>query len=268
MTFSRHSEKPVIFRIKEIIPEARDISTFWFDGDIKAKPGQFVMLWIPGAGLKPFGVSYQEKGMFGLTIRKVGPFTEKLFAMEAGDMVGIQGPYGRAFSEKGEKVALVGGGYGTAPLAFLAEELAKEWRQVYFIIGAATKDLLLYGERFRNRNVKMIYSTDDGSLGHKGFCTDCLLSLLSNERIDRVYCCGPEMMMMKAFEICADKGIPAEFSLERHMKCGFGVCGSCALDGTGWRVCTDGPVFTLDELKKVTEFGKYKRDGAGGRAKL
>ena len=63
-------------------------------------------------------------------------------------------------------------------------------------------------------------------------------------------------------------GEPAEISLERYLKCGVGVCGSCSLDGTGWRVCKEGPVFTLEELKRITEFGMYKRDGSGRRMKI
>jgi len=112
------------------------------------------------------------------------------------------------------------------------------------------------------------YATDDGSFGHKGFCTECLLETLSSQKIDMVYCCGPEVMMKKVLDICREKGIPAEMSLERYMKCGFGVCGSCCLEGTGWRVCRDGPVFTSEQLSKVTGFGREKRDAAGRRVNV
>jgi len=257
------SEKPVMFEIEKVEKEARDTRSFWFNGSIDAKPGQFVMLWIPGAGQKPFGVSYQEKDRFALTVRNVGRFTEKLFGMKSGGKVGIQGPYGRAFSGKGRRVALVGGGYGTAPIAFLADVMSGKGRDVLLITGAATKDLLLYRKRFSGSKVKTSYATDDGSFGHRGFCTECLTESITSGSIDYVCCCGPEKMMTEVFRICMDAGIPAEFSLERYMKCGFGVCGSCVLDPTGWRVCKEGPVFTLEELKKVTEFGKYKRDGSG-----
>ena len=110
--------------------------------------------------------------------------------------------------------------------------------------------------------------TDDGSFGTKGFCTDCVEGMIAKERIDRVFCCGPEIMMKNVLSICNSKGVPGEFSLERYMKCGFGVCGSCCLDGTGWRVCKDGPVFTSDQLKKVTEFGSYRRDPSGKKVKI
>jgi dihydroorotate dehydrogenase electron transfer subunit len=261
------SERPVMHEIEKIENEARDTRSFWFPGNLNAKPGQFVMMWLPRVGQKPFGISYQEKGRFALTIKKVGNFTERLFRLKPGAKVGLQGPYGRQFSGKGKRVALVGGGYGTAPLALLADVMSGKGKDVTLITGAATKDLLLYRERFGKGKVKTVYATDDGSFGYKGLCTHCLLEAVK-KGIDYVYCCGPEKMMVKVFGICSEKGIPAEFSLERYMKCGFGICGSCTLDPTGWRVCREGPVFTLEELKQVTEFGRYMRDGSGKKEKI
>lgn len=262
------SEKPVMRRIERIEAEAEDIRSFWFSGGIAARPGQFVMAWIPGAGQRPFGVSYQKKGSFAMTVKKVGSFTEKLFTMKEGDRVGIQGPYGNGFSGEGKNVVLVGGGYGAAPIAFLAEEMAKKGAKVTLITGALKESLLLYRKRFKDGKVRAVYSTDDGSFGHRGFCTDCLEEALKKEKADMVYCCGAEQMMKKVMDICAQADVPAEFSLDRYIKCGFGVCGSCCLDGTGWRVCRDGPVFTSDQLAKVTDFGKYRRDASGKRVKL
>ncbi|MBN2330784.1 MAG: dihydroorotate dehydrogenase electron transfer subunit [Candidatus Aenigmarchaeota archaeon] len=261
-------ERPRMHGIEDVIEEALDTNTYWFKGEPGAKPGQFVMLWVPGAGQKPFGISYQEKGRFAVTVRKVGPFTEELFGMKAGDRVGIQGPYGRAFSCKGKRVALVGGGYGTAPLGFLAEVMSAGGSKVFVSTGAASSRYLMFRERFRHAKIKAVFSTDDGSFGHRGFCTDCLTGLLETERIDRVYSCGPEAMLREVARICSEQGVDAEFSLERYLKCGFGVCGSCSLDGTGWRVCKEGPVFTLQELGMITEFGKYKRDGSGRRMSI
>ncbi len=262
------SERPVMTRIERIEEEARDTRSFWFSGSMGAVPGQFVMMWIPGAGQKPFGISYQRKGTFALTVRKVGDFTEKLFSMKEGDRVGLQGPYGNGFSCKGKRVVAVGGGYGTAPIAFLADCMSGKGSTVFMITGAATEEYLLYRKRFARGKAKVTYATDDGSFGHKGFCTECLLETLSSQKIDMVYCCGPEVMMKKVLDICREKGIPAEMSLERYMKCGFGVCGSCCLEGTGWRVCRDGPVFTSEQLSKVTGFGREKRDAAGRRVNV
>jgi dihydroorotate dehydrogenase electron transfer subunit len=226
------------------------------------------MLWIPGAGLKPFGISYREKNRFGVTVRKVGRFTEGLFTAKPGDWLGIQGPYGNCFSGSGEKVAIVGGGYGTAPLAFLAEEMEKAGKDVFFITGAASKDFILFRERMKGKRIRRSFTTDDGSFGSKGFCTDCLSEIAGREEIDYVYSCGPEKMMLRVMEICSGHGIPGEFSVERYMKCGFGICGSCCLDGTGWRVCRDGPVFTLEQMGKIAGLGKWKRSPSGSRVDI
>ena len=257
------SERPRMLRIARAADEAKDIRTFWFKDAMSAAPGQFVMAWLPGAGLKPFGISYMEEGGFGITFKRVGPFTEKLSALGEGDRVGIQGPYGRGFSFSARNAVLVGGGHGAAPLAFLAEELLKRGCSVTLVIGAPSAGSLLYRKRFSGSGIRMMYMTDDGSFGRKGFCSDCLEELLAGGKADRVYACGPEKMMAKIFGICEREGVPAEFSLDRYMKCGFGICGSCVLDGTGWRVCKEGPVFTLEELRKVPDFGKWKRDPSG-----
>jgi dihydroorotate dehydrogenase electron transfer subunit len=264
----RKSEKPVMMRVERIADEGEDMKSFWFSEGIAAKPGQFVMVWIPGAGQKPFGISCQEKGKFAVTVRKVGEFTGRMFALKERDRIGIQGPYGNGFSGKGKNVALVGGGYGVAPLAFLAEQMSAKGNKVTLIAGAARESLLLYRKRFAGGKVKTLYSTDDGSFGHKGFCTDCLSELLAKGGIDYVYCCGTEPMMKKVLDICEKAKVPAEFSLDNYMKCGFGVCGSCCLSGTGLRVCRDGPVFTAAELSKVPDFGRYRRDASGKRVAL
>ncbi len=262
------SERPLMLPIEKITDEAEGIKSFWFSHDLKSKPGQFLMLWIPEAGQKPFGVSYQTKGMFAVTVRDVGDFTHRMFSMKPGDRIGVQGPYGNGFSGKGKRVALVGGGYGTAPIAFLADEMSKSGKTVFLITGAVTEKYILYRKRFSKGRVKASYSTDDGSFGAKGFCTDCLSGMIKAEKIDMIYCCGPEVMMKKVLGIARDAKVPAELSLERYMKCGFGVCGSCVLEGTGWRVCKDGPVFTSEQMSKVRDFGSAKRDATGKKVRV
>ena len=98
-------EKPVILRIKRITDEAQDLKTFYFDCRLNAKPGQFVMLWIPGVDEKPFSISYQDEKSFGITVMKVGGFTQKMFGLKEGGNVGIRGPYGNGFKIEGNKIA-------------------------------------------------------------------------------------------------------------------------------------------------------------------
>lgn len=257
------NEIPTTLDVKKAIIEGNNLVTLKFDHELKAKPGQFVMLWLPRIGLKPFSIAYQDDKTFGLTIFGVGCFTRELLKTKAGDKLGIQGPYGNAYSMKGKNVALVGGGCGSASLALLADEMLKLGAKVNFIIGARSKDALLYLDRYKDANVNLMFCTDDGSYGFKGFTTQALSDLISKEKIDMIYTCGPEIMMQKVIDIADKNNIDLEVSMERYMKCGFGVCGQCVVDYKGMRICKEGPVINKEIVKKIPDFGKYKRDASG-----
>lgn len=261
-------EQPRIMKIDSITDEAEGIKTFTFKEKFNSSPGQFVMLWIPRLNMKPFGVSYMDEEKFSVTVSNVGEFTNELFKKKEGEIIGIQGPYGTGFVMDKKNTVLVAGGYGTAPLAFLAEELEKSGANVTLIIGARTKSQLVYTNRFKNSKVNAIFCTDDGSFGKKGFTTDALKEVLENDStIDFVYTVGPEIMMKKVIEITDENNIGCQASLERYMKCGFGVCGQCCVDDSGDRVCKSGPVYEKDYIKKyIKEFGHYKRDGTGKKS--
>jgi dihydroorotate dehydrogenase electron transfer subunit len=256
---------PTTIAIKKIIDEAEGIKTFIFESDLKFDPGQFVMLWIPGVDEKPFGMWRTKDDELRITVSAVGDFSKHKHTLKVGDSVGIRGPFGRGFTiPKKKKIVLVGGGFGTAPLLGLAQKTQD--CELSFIIGARNKDLLFGGNYAEDLGAKVLISTNDGSAGEKGFSTDLLEKLLKNESIDQAFTCGPELMMKRVAEICAEKNIPSELSLERYMKCGFGVCGSCVMDDTGFCVCKDGPIIAGEQALKLTEFGKYHRDSVGVRA--
>lgn len=261
-------EQPVVLQIKKIADEAEKTKTFVFDYGLESEPGQFINLWIPKFDEKPFSISYQDDKRFAITVACIGIFTEEMRKLKEGDLIGIRGPYGKAFNLKGKNIILVGGGCGCGPLAFLADEAIKKGVDVSFIIGARTKDALLFLERMKKNNVKTFVTTDDGSFGVKGFATDLLKDFLEKNHIDAVYSCGPEKMMKKVAEMCKDKKIYCELSLERYMKCGFGVCGQCCMDDSGFRVCTDGPVINGEDALKLREFGSYRRDAAGKKVNV
>ncbi|MEE9323693.1 MAG: dihydroorotate dehydrogenase electron transfer subunit [Candidatus Aenigmarchaeota archaeon] len=240
------SELPEIARIEKIVQENPYVKTFFFDREIDPKPGQFVMVWIPGLDEKPFSMSYTGKET-GITVERKGKFTEKLFSMKAGDSVGLRGPYGNGFIPKAN-ACVVAGGCGIAPLSPLIGKL----KNPFVILGARSKDRLIFEKRF---NAKV--TTDDGSFGEKGFTTDVLENALKDKKFEVVYTCGPEVMMRKVFEICEREGIECQASLERYMKCGFGVCGQCEING--FRMCKDGPVFFPEQLREMGDFGKEAR---------
>jgi dihydroorotate dehydrogenase electron transfer subunit len=242
-----------ITRIKK---ESKDIRTFFFDYVCDFIPGQYVMVWIRGVDEIPMSLSYAD----GVTVRRVGDATAALFALEVGDSFGIRGPYGNGFRIPERPALLVAGGLGAAPLATFAEALKNKTTT---ILGARTKDELLFLERFRSSG-ELLIATEDGSAGHKGLAVDLLERVAGYEEI---VSCGPERMMRRVLDYAMALGVQSQFSLHRYIKCGVGLCGSCCIDPSGLRVCSDGPVFTGQQLNE-SEFGEYMRDAAGRKVKL
>lgn len=230
------------------------------------------MLWVPGLDQKPFSVGYDDGTKFGLTIFNRGPLTKELFEMKVGDRVGISGPYGTVFSVKpNTHYIMIAGGYGAAPLGFLTEEVVQLHSTVDFCVGARGAEHLLFEDRVKSLpGVTVHLSTDDGSKGYKGYITDVLDQLLRvyprNQSASYpllVVTCGPELMEKKVLDICNQRGINCEISIERYMKCGFGVCGQCCVDPLGITMCVEGPVVNRELANQITEFGKYHRDKSG-----
>jgi dihydroorotate dehydrogenase electron transfer subunit len=247
--------KPVNAVITKIVDETPAIRTFFFDTSFELTPGQFVMVWIRGVDEIPMALSYEN----AITVQKVGPATSALFELEECDSVGIRGPFGNGFDIKNGHILLVAGGVGVAPLAPLAEKAATEGAKVTTLLGAKTKDELLFRKRFEAVG-KVRVATDDGSEGKHGYVTQLLYD---EKNYDQIYCCGPEIMMKKVLDKVTPK--KAQFSLHRYIKCGLGICGACCVDGL--RVCKDGPVFSGDVLKR-TEFGVYRRNECGERERV
>lgn len=262
-------DKPNYIKIKNIVTETPFVKTFYFDLELKSRPGQFVMLWIPGVDQKPFSIGSDDGQTFGLSVFKRGPLTEKLFGLNTGDRVGISGPFGKPFSIKPDThYIMVAGGYGAAPLGYLTAEVSKIGCQIDFIIGARNAENLLFQNKLSElQNLHLHITTDDGSEGHKGFVTDILPEILkvNSEKNTLVCTCGPEMMEKKVLEICNESNTDCELSIERYMKCGNGVCGQCAVDPLGICMCTDGPVVSRQIANQITEFGKYHRDKTGSK---
>ncbi|MFH1299062.1 MAG: dihydroorotate dehydrogenase electron transfer subunit [Patescibacteria group bacterium] len=257
-------DQPKILKIDEVRDENPTVKTFVFKGfELGAMPGQFVNLWIPRVDEKPFSVAYCDKDEFWLTVAAVGPFSKKLHEFKEGDKVGIRGPYGKGYTiPEGKKIALLAGGYGAAPLYFVAHEAASRGCEVEFIVGARNKDLLLYLDRIEVASgMNLHVATDDGSVGREGYNTAILEELVGG--VDMVMTCGPEVMMKAAMGICEKAGIQIEVSIERYMKCGSGVCGNCCVDGLGVPVCKSGPVFPGDMARKIEGLGEWHRDNVG-----
>lgn len=258
--------RPLALSIKKIISENENTNTYVFEYSLHSKPGQFAMIWIPGVDEKPISIAYDDGKEFWLTICRVGDGTKALFELKEGDRVGIRGPYGTSYEfKKGDHLALVAGGYGAAPMYFVANEALKVGAKVEFILGARSEDLLLYRHKISalGSSVKLHCSTNDGSFGFKGFNTHLLDEVLSKVKVNKVFTCGPELMENAVGEVAMKHKVKCWVSVEKYMKCGFGVCGQCAIDDTGELACMKGPVMNYEYLKKLPEFGKYHRDAQG-----
>jgi dihydroorotate dehydrogenase electron transfer subunit len=226
------------------------------------------MLWLPDVDEKPISIACSDP--LTLTIARVGPFSTALHACRDGDYLGWRGPFGRPFQVRPEQPAiLVGGGYGSAPLCFLATRALAAGmpaERITVALGARRQDHLVSVDRFRALGLDSLISTDDGSIGYKGYVTDLVTELLRANHFDPapvIYGCGPEGMLVALYQIARHWRLEAQLSVERYMKCGFGLCGQCAMDGL--LVCLDGPVLTVDQLHGVQDFGYYHRSTTGRR---
>ena len=221
----------------------------------QAKPGQFIHLKITDGNdpllRRPISIASVDldKGLLTLIYRIAGKGTKKLATLKQGDIVNCLGPLGNGFDLNCQKPLLVGGGIGMAPLIFLAQRLVP--CNIDILMGGRTKTEMCWHELFQDIVEEIHVTTDDGSLGTKGFTVDVLPDLLKTGKYDTIYVCGPHIMMEKVSAIAKEYNIPCQVSLEKHMACGIGACLSCTCqtnDGKRKKVCTDGPVFFAEEV--------------------
>ncbi|MBN1763477.1 MAG: dihydroorotate dehydrogenase electron transfer subunit [Methanomicrobia archaeon] len=258
---------PTLHPIEEIRAETGNVKTFTVyaeEIEKESQPGQFVMVWDPGVDEIPISIaSVSAAGTLELAIADVGDCSHSLHQKQVGDLVGLRGPYGTSFTLNGKRICMVAGGYGAAPLRFAAEHARAVGTEVVVLEGARCSTDLLYLNEFRKIGCEVRESTEDGSQGFCGMCTELFEALLaSGEHFDQVLTCGPELMMTRVCELTRRRRIPTQVSVERIIKCSCGACGACDLGG--YRVCKDGPVFNAETLEQ-TEFGRWKREKSGKR---
>jgi dihydroorotate dehydrogenase (NAD+) catalytic subunit len=253
--------------LEKVDKKANDLVLHHYKEKITARPGQFFFLWKPGGMEKPFAAATIDPVSFA--IRVMGEFTTAMSEMIPGDKIMIRGPYGNGYTVMEDKTLqyhLIGGGTGIAPLYHLALELNRKGipkENIHVFLGGRNADQIYLVEEF-GKIAHTHISTDDGSLGFKGFVTQALEDYLQNnkEKTSYNYICGPEKMMKAAFDIVKEyphKEIEA--SMERYMKCGVGICGICSMDGM--RTCVDGTIFKKDFLERSKFFGKLHRKKTG-----
>ncbi len=218
--------------------------------------GQFVQVEVSDSKTtylrRPISVNFVDKvaNCLWLLIRKAGEGTRHLTDTPAGKTVNVILPLGRGFgidNVKGQRVLLIGGGVGVAPLLYLGYKLKEQGVTPEFLLGARSERDLLMLDEFSTVG-KVYTSTEDGTHGEKGFVTT---NSVLEDAIDKIYCCGPMPMMKAVAAIAKQKAIDCEVSLENKMACGLGACLCCVeknSDGHNVCVCTDGPVFNINEL--------------------
>jgi len=234
-------EVPVALRLIDRIQENHKTITLVLDHALDARPGQFCMLWLPGVDEKPCSIDGPDPLMF--TVSRVGTFSEAAHALSKGDPIWVRGPFGTGWSVGPGRALLAGGGYGAAPLYFLARRLREAGAEVEAALGARTSADLLFMDRFGGLGLPVHAATEDGSMGAPGRVTDVVAPLLGSGRFDRLYACGPEAMLKALEARCRETHVAGELSHEAYMRCGVGICGSCERDAR--LVCMDGPVFSV-----------------------
>lgn len=227
-------------------------------------PGQFVHVRIPGleasALRRPFSVFDACDGQVTVMYKIVGRGTEVLAKAQVGDAVMVEGPLGRGFPLTCKGVPLlVGGGYGVAPLHFLARRQVAAGLKPILFVGGRTKDDLLALDRFAAMGVEVRTATNDGSAGAKGFVTDplddALIELRQQGESFELFTCGPDGLLKAVAMRATGSGMPGWISMDRHMVCGVGACFACIQkiklpNGEVYnaRCCVNGPVFKAEDI--------------------
>ena len=219
-------------------------------------PGQFANVQVEGSSktylrrpISIHDVDYANNEL-SLLIQKVGEGTKRLAELKYADKVNLVYPLGKGFTlpSQGEKVLLVGGGIGIAPLYYLASHCLKAGAPPVMLLGAKTAADLIRLKDFEKHG-EVLATTEDGSLGEKGFVT--AHSIWKTCDFSKIYVCGPKPMMMAVATLAKEKGIWCEVSLENRMACGIGACLCCVEDTVDGNVCVckEGPVFNINQLK-------------------
>lgn len=236
----RFARTPQPLTIQAITQDNYRIKTFVLDGELpQATPGQFVMAWLPRLDEKPFSLAHATP--ITLTVAAVGPFSNALHALAVSDKLWIRGPYGRGFRKLGQRPALVGGGYGVAPLAWLGQSLQAQGADPIAFIGGRSRADIIGVERFEALGIPVIVTTDDGTLGEQSVVTHAVARLLREGQIDSIHAVGPHGMLHALEHLAQQYGVPAQLSWEAYMGCAIGICGMCE-HSDGSLLCVEGPI--------------------------
>ena len=266
---------PVQYRIKNKVNENQDTFTFELlpldpEGNFRFLPGQFNMLYLFGMGEVAISISGDSERALPIvhTIRAVGTVTKAMQNLQAGDLIGVRGPFGSSWpieSAKGKDVLVIVGGIGLAPLRPVLYYLMahrEDYGQVSLLYGARTPEDQIFMSEYQEWSKKLdVYTTVDrvdrtknNWQGQVGVVTNLIAKAKFDANNSIAMICGPEIMMRFVWRKLKDHGMKFEdifISMERNMKCAIGFCGHCQLAGTF--ICKNGPVYTYQEMQKYLE---------------
>ncbi|MGC8564265.1 MAG: FAD/NAD(P)-binding protein [Fervidicoccaceae archaeon] len=267
---------PIRAEVREVREETRDTKTYklYIKGkkSEEFRPGQFLMIYLKGFGEIPISLSdlahdLEDGVLATITVRGVGVVSRYLLSnVREGDVIGVRGPFGRGWPverAKGKDILIAGGGIGFAPLRPVLRYVwnnREEYGKIFLVYGARSPADMIYRyelESYRSiPNAEIHFTIDraaEGWKGEVGFVPDVLTKMkLSQQLVSFV--CGPEIMMRIASKKLIEAGIDPErifVSLERRMRCGMGICGTCQFGP--YYVCRDGPVFSYSEVYRYME---------------
>lgn len=220
-----------------------------------AKAGQFIIFRADENSERvPLTIADVDKvkGELTLVFMAVGYSTKLLALLNEGDEIhDIVGPLGQpTHIEKYGTVVCLAGGYGAAPCYLIAKAFKDAGNKVYMIMGARNKDLIFWQDKMKNACTELFITTDDGTLGEKGFVTQVLDRIIKNEKVDYAIAVGPMPMMRAVADLTRDKGIYTEASMNPIMVDGTGMCGACrvTVGGETKFACVDGPDFDAHKI--------------------
>lgn len=220
-----------------------------------AQAGQFIILRVDKNSERiPLTIADYDREKEELTIvyMAVGYTTKKLAKLEAGDEIeDIVGPLGvPTHIEKYGTVVCLAGGYGAAPCCLIAKAFKEAGNKVYMIMGARNKDLIFWQDKMKDACSELYITTDDGSLGTKGFVTGVMEDIMKRETVNYAIAVGPMPMMKAVADLTRDKGIKTEASMNPIMVDGTGMCGACrvTVGGEVKFACVDGPDFDAHKI--------------------
>lgn len=220
-----------------------------------AKAGQFIIFRADNNSERvPLTIAdvNKEKGELTLVFMAVGYSTKKLAALNEGDEIhDIVGPLGQpTHIKKYGTVVCLAGGYGAAPCYLIAKAFKEAGNKVYMIMGARNKDLIFWQDKMKDACSELFITTDDGTLGEKGFVTQVLERIMGQEKVDYAITVGPMPMMRAVADLTRDKGIYTEASMNPIMVDGTGMCGACrvTVGGETKFACVDGPDFDAHKI--------------------